>query len=987
MPLLVTLGRFELIEPDSGTPLIPAGKPLALLAWLALGDQQQVSRDQAAQLLWDTLPLDRARHSLRQAVLVLRRVLGEDALVTSRTTLRLATTVDSDHNQFLVALHQGDHATALRLYRGDFLTDVSIPGGTAFDNWASQQRARLQEACIAAATTHFGLLISQDQGSDALSLALGLREQQPREQAAWRLVIEAHLHLDNLAAVRQESAELERWLTATGTTPDAATRALLSRLSGSVPAEDSKSRLDDPALVGRDAEFSMLVAAWRRVRPGNAELVHVTGEAGIGKSRLLTAIADRLVAFGANVARIRITPGGRELQRVALASTVDTIARLNGAKGIDPTSAEALVSLVPALEQVFSASRRAVGPPGSHWLVAACVDLLGALSSDAPFALIIDDLHWADPESLDILGAAIARCSDQPLLVVTSSRHDSPLPGTLPGILPLAPLTIPAVAELLTSLGDGDEPRLDELAAILHQSSNGNPLLVIEALRSLLAAGAVSLSANTWQVGSDDAIRSVIGREVPLLQRIRRLGATEEQVLTTLAVSGHPLSESVLLQVEPAAGPALAALELAGLATLGPHGWEVSHDRFAERLLDQLSATDIATRRSALAAAMLRGEVGPAELVVALSHARAGGGRHLLQQVATRWIAWHRQSGVRTPTRTLLEQLAVASGDRFLLPQLRSAMPLSSRLSFRLGVVAAVALMIAIPIASWRRSIPDYSLRLEQEPSIDWMESELAGARRFVAPISLAAYGPDGSNATDARDTLTLRVIGPSRARLSGDTVVVMQDGRATFSDVLVHPEGEDSVTLAVFHPRAGRIISRRLAANANYGAALHLLSGTLNGQEIDPSDPRVVVAASDTISGRLRFNYRSDWKHAVVIFCGLRTWLPRDEGVHEFESIQTPMANGKLDRPIAIPAPAEPGEYTLIFAFRAERNCPLLASFTNWTLDKPNWDDGPDLAHLTDQQLELARRQGFLDLPLHQRDLPVAQMPYAVQSITVVVR
>lgn len=987
MPFLHTLGRFALCDPETGETILSPGKPLSLLTWLALGDHREVSREQAARLLWDTLPAERALHSLRQAILVVRKAIGADNLVTTRSSIRLATAIPSDHDAFLAAVQGGELATALELYRGEFLAELSSPGGSAFDDWAERVRARLRQAHLSSATTHAELLLGSDQPAEALATAIELRRLHPDHQPTWRLLIGAHLRLRNPSAARQEAQELERLLSERNLKPDTATRELLSRFTG-VAQGDGRPQLDDPLLVGRDEEFSRLVSSWLRARHGRAESVHLTGEAGIGKSRLLAMTADRLIGLGATVVPVRISPGDRKLQRAALAVLVDSLARINGAKGIDPGSAEALVALVPTLQQVFTAAPRPGELPTSQWLTAALSELLTTIAGDTSLVLLIDDLHWADPESLDIIGAAVSRAADSPLLVVTSSRSTSPLPGTVPRLLQLEPLPVAAIVELLTSLGDGEPGTLTPFAELLCKSTHGNPLLIIEALRSLLAAGTISLADQSWQVDLD-AVREALDREVPLLQRIRRLGTALESVLATLAVSGHPLDEPVLESILPEARGALSALELSGLARRVPHGWEVAHDRFAETLLEQLPADEIARRRSEIAAVLLAdADATPGRLVVALSHARSAGNRPLMLRAATAWIAWHRRRGGGTPARNLVQQLATAAGDPEMAAELKGAVPVTSRPWFRIAAAAALLALITLPFLAWRQQLPPYRLQLEHEPSIDWGDAHIPGTHGFVVPVSIAAYRRDGTIDSTANDTLTIRLVDAERASLLGDTVVAIHNGRAVFDNVLVRPDSEQYVTMVVTHPDRGDVVTRRLSASIVYGGKLHLDSGTLNGQGVGSGDRHIVIAPGDTIEGRLRFRYRSDWKHAVVVFCGIRSWLSREAGLHEFETIQTPVPDGILDRAISIPGPAAPGEYNLIFAFRAERNCPLLASYTNWTLDTPRWNDGPDIHDLTPEQLDQADSDGYLELPLTQINTVVPQpTPYAVQSIRIEVR
>ncbi|HEX2375070.1 MAG TPA: AAA family ATPase [Actinomycetota bacterium] len=324
-----------------------------------------------------------------------------------------------------------------------------------------------------------------------------------------------------------------------------------------------------PRLVGRDqplAELQALVAAALASRGG---LVTLTGEAGIGKTALATAAADHAEERGATVAWGACWEGAPPFWPwlevlAALGARVD----LQGGERLRPPSAAA------ARFERFSAVSGA---------------LLEAAGS-RPLVVVLDDLHWADPASVELAAfhARRARRSRQ-LLVVTYRDVEvapgDPLAGPLSrlaaegGTLPLGGLDTRQVAVLLAAVTGGDPD--PELGAGVRRRTGGNPFLVQQVARLLAAhpdAAAVPL-------GARDAIR----------RRLAALGDRRVRLLEAASVLGPDLNPAVLARMtgQPAGavqgllGEAATARVLVEPADeLGP--WRFAHDLFREVLYGQL---------------------------------------------------------------------------------------------------------------------------------------------------------------------------------------------------------------------------------------------------------------------------------------------------------------------------------------------------------------------------------------------------------------
>ena len=131
--------------------MLGPGKPLALLAFCCSAREREHSRDALATLLWSDSDPTRARQNLRQALWRVRRATGDLVSVRDDAVVGVASTIATDRERFLAALHRGEIRAALDAYEGPFLSGLSFPGGDEFDEWASLERRHLEDQLVRAA--------------------------------------------------------------------------------------------------------------------------------------------------------------------------------------------------------------------------------------------------------------------------------------------------------------------------------------------------------------------------------------------------------------------------------------------------------------------------------------------------------------------------------------------------------------------------------------------------------------------------------------------------------------------------------------------------------------------------------------------------------------------------------------------------------------------------------------------------------------------
>ena len=319
-------------------------------------------------------------------------------------------------------------------------------------------------------------------------------------------------------------------------------------------------RLLSPVFVGREPELATLREQLAEAAAGRPGVVVVGGDAGVGKTRLVEEFvrsahdeADVLVGgcldLGDN--GLAFTPFVAALRDLVRQRGQAAVAELIGPGRLE------LAALVPELAPAGSEPMPAAGPSSDLLrLYEAATDLLERASRDRPLVLVLEDLHWADRSSRDLLGFLARTLRDSRVLVVATFRADDlhrthplrPFLAELDRVRGVSRLTLDRLdrddvaAQMAALLGR--PPSDDELDRV-YERSEGNPLFVEE------------LACCFPESGLPDSLRDL------LMIRTERLDRTARQVLQVVAVIGaradYPLIAAVAEQPEPALADALRA--------------------------------------------------------------------------------------------------------------------------------------------------------------------------------------------------------------------------------------------------------------------------------------------------------------------------------------------------------------------------------------------------------------------------------------------
>ncbi len=577
------LGSFQIEMEDRPLPHFGQRRLQALLAYLTLHQQSNCSRRLLAAALWPDTSDVQALKNLRTLLTRLRKVLPEPEqwITFGPQTLQwrrdsdfvLDVTLFQSATQQAAANAQGqplDAITAceaaLHAYSGDLLPDW-------YAEWVSPLRDRLRSQYLATLELLSNLLEGQQRHGEALACARRWVQADPLHEAAYAQLMRLHLAQgDKTEALRVFQACAAALRVELETSPGQMLQALQQQALASHWPAASQPKPDEEsiAFVGRAEEMRRLQEIRRSSASGLAQLLLITGEAGIGKTRLATEFAALLGKQGSAVASARCFTGGDTFAYAPLSDLLRSGCFESRLRALDPIWASEVARLLPEL-LAGQAHIPAPGPLSEPWQLQRFLQAVTrvVLGTDAeqgttrqPPAqvLLIDDLQWCDKETLHWIAYLLHVTARAPIIILATLRsEDMYNEHTLERMslalertgqvaeLTLGPLSPSDTAALAANVSGHALSNTD--ARRLYQDTEGNPLFIVEfvrawpggaAPRSVAAPGKVQavvryrLAQLTPAAQQLVSAASVIGGQFRLPLLVQTSGRSEEEVIAAL---------------------------------------------------------------------------------------------------------------------------------------------------------------------------------------------------------------------------------------------------------------------------------------------------------------------------------------------------------------------------------------------------------------------------------------------------------------------
>jgi len=339
-------------------------------------------------------------------------------------------------------------------------------------------------------------------------------------------------------------------------------------------------------LVGREEEIALLLRRWRQAKEGEGSVVRLIGEPGIGKSRIAQTVLESLSDEAHATVRLFCSPHHLDS---ALYPFINQLERAAGFRRGD-SDAERLVKLETALKQATGDAGNAVPLLAQLLCIPAgdrnplpdltpqqrrekTLDALAAhvdrMAASQPVLLVIEDIHWADPTSLELIDLIVERAPTLPLLTILTSRPEFVSPWA--GRLQTTPMTLGRLlprqsAAIVASVTQGKCLPQGVIEEILDRA-DGIPLFVEELTKAVVESGAVT-EAGDHHIGARTMLEIPATLHASLLARLDRLAPAREVVQIGAALGrrfSHPLISAVAAMPPQRLDEALAGLVEAGL--------------------------------------------------------------------------------------------------------------------------------------------------------------------------------------------------------------------------------------------------------------------------------------------------------------------------------------------------------------------------------------------------------------------------------------
>jgi DNA-binding SARP family transcriptional activator len=617
---LKTLGPLEVkVDGDDPPRELLWRKNLALLLYLARSPDRRRTREHLVGVFWGDKPDSSARHSLNEALRVIRKSAGDDLLLSVGDQVALAPdAVQVDVDELESLLQDESWGRAVLLMQGSFLEGFAVPDSSAFEDWLAAERLAWLDRMGAGLRRHAESRLAAGDGEAAQEAAVRALSLDPFSDGAARLgMLAAAVRGERAGALAIYDAYAGRLAEDLGIEPDPETEELAERirnerewrLPGS-PSDPDRWARRIP-LAGRVSELGAVLGCMSEAFSGGSPAaVVVHGDSGSGKTRLGEEVAARARLEGAAVTHIRCVLSDREVTWSGL-SGLCRGGLLDGPAAVTAPPealAFALAGVAVPDERLVRLAGLAAEPADP---ATALTDLARAVGSKQPVLLWIDGADHLDSKSASTLQALMRDLSGVPCVLMVTAASYPPreelddLRGRIgvdiPGVsLTLGALDRDGLEELVRHvLPDLDDAAVDRITRRVLADSAGLPLLAIELLTAVRLGLELDEVGGVWpqpfrtmeQTYPSDLPDSVVAA---IRIGCRRLSRPAQALLAAASVLDERCETNLLSLATGFEGDELHD----GLDELEWNRWLVAEQRgyaFVARIVREVVARDMLT--------------------------------------------------------------------------------------------------------------------------------------------------------------------------------------------------------------------------------------------------------------------------------------------------------------------------------------------------------------------------------------------------------
>jgi tetratricopeptide (TPR) repeat protein len=507
-----TFGGFELAD-DGRRIMLARSKDKALLAYLCVNEGCTYTREHLADLLWEDSAVARAKHSLSQSLYSIKRLLPNLIVIQGDTIKCDPSLVTTDAKEAKDCATRGDVLGALKSVAGPFLSDLTIPGCSGFEDWRSGVNRRFFSA--------FDELIRQALDDEVIDAA--------------RATLNLSPHLMDLLP------SLSRIASARKTTSSSALLSPKEQLR--VSNNSGHPVVTISPFGGRTEQLSKLQAAFDQVKTGQTKCVVITGLAGHGKTRLADEFLNRIADSQTTIIRLRCYESER---RIGFGPIIDGLQKSITPADIaqlEPVWRAALAEFIPSLHPNGDHLPQLSATDSQARIFEAILRLLADMSASRPVVMFLDDAQWIDKSSRTLFSYLTHRLDNAQVLLIAAHRTKSidqtmRLPWGEWIKIFVRELDDDDVCGIITELQRRTTRTLPPVEQV-RRLTGGHPYLLSELVRSVMSGASADLVG--WQAAS--VVENVRTFVIGMLRSVPR---EAQQVVAILAVLGRPTRTTIL---------------------------------------------------------------------------------------------------------------------------------------------------------------------------------------------------------------------------------------------------------------------------------------------------------------------------------------------------------------------------------------------------------------------------------------------------------